>query len=82
MEKKSLLIKMEFGEVGIGGMNVIDHKDGHFFAVWNKSAQITGFYLPPHPKKFKVSCVLQVEDIDKPEHSLYAPKSHFYFVST
>ena len=63
VEKRTLLIKIEFGEMVLGGMNLVDCKDSHYIVVWNKSGQVTSFYLPPHPKKFKTSCRLQIESL-------------------
>lgn len=60
VEKRSLLIRMEFGEMVVGGMWVVSDKNMHYMAIWNKSGQITSFYLPPHPKKFKPSSCLQI----------------------
>ncbi len=63
VEKRSLLIRMDFGEMMVGGMRVMSDKDTHYMLIWNKSGQITSFYLPPHPKKFKPSSCLQISSI-------------------
>jgi hypothetical protein len=44
-------------------MNLISNKDNIYLMVLNSIGQLSGFYLPPHTKKFKPACYIQMEGI-------------------